>query len=456
MLKAILVSLFCAVLVTGYAQNPCGFSLDEKMRQQLLNYHANKGIPRASKSTLYEIPVQFHIVGNDNGQSYYSYNQLMNDLCELNEKFRPVGFYFYLGGDVKYINSTRYYNHDYNGGYDMMEENNVDGRVNIYMVGDPAGNCGYFSPFRDGVAIRNSCSGRGATTMTHELGHFFSLPHPFDQVIGVEEYVDGSNCSEGGDMFCDTRADYLGYRWQCPYNGSEKDSKGDAYDPDGSIYMSYSNDACQNHFTPEQIDAMHYNILGQRSELPTAAVDTTPLSKSKVLSPVNNEVSGEEVTLRWRKVSGAEGYILQVTYLTVFPNVLTVDTYVKDTSFTKTIAAGRTYRWRVRPIKKGYTCAEFSDTGIFRVEQISGINIVGNEIKVFPNPVRSSETLHMSFETAGPRKFSLYNIAGQKVMETSLEEAKAAVNISGIPAGAYLVKVEDLQQVMEVKLLVTE
>ena len=63
----------------------------------------------------------------------------------------------------------------YAGAY-MFAENNVTNLVNIYFVGDPAGNCGYFSPSGKCHSCGNSCAGTSNTTIAHELGHFFSLP----------------------------------------------------------------------------------------------------------------------------------------------------------------------------------------------------------------------------------------------------------------------------------------
>ena len=43
----------------------------------------------------------------------------------------------------------------------------------------------------------------------HEMGHFFGLlhTHGYSNTVKTDEFVDGSNCNEAGDYFCDTPAD---------------------------------------------------------------------------------------------------------------------------------------------------------------------------------------------------------------------------------------------------------
>lgn len=119
-------------------------------------------------------------------------------------------------------------------GEDMMDENNVDDLLNVYFVSDPAGNCGYFSPSDNGVAVAKSCAMPGGTTIAHEFGHFFSLPHTFyGWEYGIpddedQEWVNGANCNSAADGFCDTPPDYLDYRWNCP-GPLQTDPNGDTF-----------------------------------------------------------------------------------------------------------------------------------------------------------------------------------------------------------------------------------
>ncbi len=179
------------------------------------------------------VPLSIHIVGNDAGAGRYSLDNLFKVICNLNSHFEPAGFYFYIKWPINYIDNSSYYEHTYWDGYQMMNQHNVTNSVNVYFVGDPNGACGYYAYGPDAVAIKNSCAGANSTTLTHELGHFFGLPHTFsgwengNTPWNPELVTRGafSNCNLTGDYFCDTDADYIANRWQCPYSGIKYDAK---------------------------------------------------------------------------------------------------------------------------------------------------------------------------------------------------------------------------------------
>ncbi len=211
------------------------------------------------------LPVQVHVVGTDEGNGYFSRNAVLNAFCTLNADFEQANMQFFLANPINYINNSDYYEHDFDGGFDMMDENNFPNVINCYIVEDPAGNCGYFFPGVDGIALNKGCTQPNDHTWAHEVGHFLSLPHPFRGWEGVEEFdysepaptmwgnrrverLDGSNCGFAGDGFCDTAADYLNYRWSCNSSGEssvqQTDPSGATFFSDGRLFMSYSNSAC--------------------------------------------------------------------------------------------------------------------------------------------------------------------------------------------------------------------
>ena len=170
----------------------------------------------------------------------------------------------------------------------------------------------------------------------HELGHFFNLPHTFDgwedgePNTNQQEKVDGSNCNFAGDGFCDTPPDYAPYRWNCPFTGPFTDPDGVEFYPDGTYYMSYSNDGCQDKFGDDQMAAMNNNLLTQRADLLSGTFPAqVTLGEVDPLTPAPDEtdLAPNYTVLSWTEDPMATGYHVQIALNTAF-TALIVDEYV--------------------------------------------------------------------------------------------------------------------------------
>lgn len=110
----------------------------------------------------------------------------------------------------------------------------------------------------------------GGRTLTHEIGHYLGLFHPFEpegQCSGSE----ASDCLTEGDKVCDTPAESqpnLGC-FSTPGN-SCIDQPCDAPDRPGN-YMNYTDDSCMDHFTLGQAQRMWYTLDSLRPMLFSAA-----------------------------------------------------------------------------------------------------------------------------------------------------------------------------------------
>lgn len=380
------------------AQTNCATEMPDYMLNWLKNYKQNNPGGAAFKSQVVDsviyLPIKVHIAGTNAGGSYYKLNTLFDAFCTLNSQYAPYNWQFYIYGDINYINSDNLNQHT--GNYrSIINSQSVANVVNMFFVDDPNGACGYYSgwggPSSQGyIAIQDgACASPDNSTIAHELGHFFSLPHTFygwegrsstESATFNDERVDGSNCGFSGDYFCDTPADFISDRWQCPYNQNKTDFNGDPYQVDGTLYMSYSNDACTSRFSDEQIDAMNAYLSGQRSYMKAInypgyakITDTTEI----IYPPLNaNNVPANYATLSWTAIPNATHYFLELKYNTPSPSIL-FDTIIQGTSIIMTdLDTYRSYAFRVRAFNPYSTCSPTTNFNLFSTGDTLGFKPV--------------------------------------------------------------------------------
>jgi hypothetical protein len=417
------------------------------------------------------IPLSIHIVGKDDGTGYYKLDHLLTVLCQLNTRYAPVGFYFYMQGPIQYINNTAYYIHDYWNGYNMMTSNNVANTVNLYFVEDPNGACGYYSPAADAIAIGKSCSMPNSTTVTHELGHFFGLPHTFYGWEGGPpanpEKVTrtaGANCSSTGDLFCDTDADYLAARWNCPYTGVKTDVNGDYYHPDSSLYMGYATDACMSRFSNQQIGRLQDNLHNQRSNLLSGSHPTyTTLDTPKVVYPTDSLYANAK-TIKWNKVPGATSYWVKITLGA--STILRQEALTTDTTLLMNfnLVAGYAYRMTVLPLSPMNLCREkplvkdFTYSTSTPALSVSGVTKIDGNISLYPNPASRQVTINLHSVPQGKYTVQLSNVTGQRVQGQTVQhngaDQKVNISLQNLPTGMYILKIAGDNAIWTEKLMI--
>lgn len=213
------------------------------------------------------IKIAFHIVRTSAGTTERQgiETDIKNALVYMNSKYVGANVQFYIC-DINYINNDTYYNFNTSTQSALMQTYNISDAINIYlfntMVNPDGSNVWgytYYPCSPNIIALRQSTMDE-LVTVTHELGHFFRLPHTHDR---GNELVDGSNCATAGDCFCDTPADPnlqfdLYVNENCEYTGTMLDANGDPYNPDVANIMSYARHKCRNHFSPEQLAMVNY------------------------------------------------------------------------------------------------------------------------------------------------------------------------------------------------------
>lgn len=522
MFRALLLTLLAVtgLLAEAAAQNQgwCGTtreSLGLITERLLANKEAYKqGAVQFRNNTVY-VPVTFHLVGRTDGSGVISKRRVMDQLCTLNEDFAEVGIQFYIKDELNYIFNTTVFTNHQNTINSIMSINRDNSSVNIFIpesanqgnMGSPGVILGYNdpNPTRDWLVMSKSEIKKGGSTLTHEIGHWFSLLHPFngwepepyDQaehgnpvtlttapgnslappfgLIPVE-FVNRTNCETSGDFLCDTPPDYnFGFGWpNCNYNAGTLDPNSDLIDVDEGLIMGYFLECSRDeyHFSEEQAAMMlqDYNSLARGYIRSGHTPNLTELNEAPALSfPADNETLGyyNAVNFDWEDIPGADFYLLEIARLNSFTEALVVyEGFVFGSSkVVEGLQGERTYYWRVTPMSHYRACAPSSE--IFQFTTGVAVNTSSNELVerfgLTPNPLSSSQSLIVNLATTSSfaGSLSLQSLAGQQVRNFGRRvfaqgETTVELSLAGLQPGLYLVALDTEKGKIVRKIVVTE
>lgn len=462
MQNKIIIILFYSLLgLFAHAQNNfCETKLSEQQLKNLRNFQQKLELGQVNlqKKAIQYVPLKIHIVGNQQGVGYYQIKQLMQTLCELNERFLPTGFHFYLADSISYINDDELYMGNSDAIWMRSEDYKLQGAVNVFFHGTGMQWCGVYFGGVDVVFIKNSCQGTNATTLTHELGHFFSLPHTFlgwegGDTPGNIEKLDKSNCRNAGDGFCDTKADYVSQRWGCPLAWNLTDPNNVTFKPDSSIYMSYSSDNCQSRFSQEQMLAMQADL--QQRGIASGIADTRLLPSPQKIYPSSNQtqVNAKNVVLQWKKVDGAFAYHLQVARFGAW-EYLNIDKLIYDTMAVVQLYGEWPYAWRIKAFTAANTCSSFGVVDTFTTYEppvgTTEISIL-HHFQLYPNPIKAGEKILI--QSPNVAQIQVFNAIGALVYEQIVNKDfpfQYSINTPGL----YFISVRTEQGLQRKQLLV--
>lgn len=233
----------------------------------------------------FQIPVTVHLVRRSNGVTGMTQANIDAMFVTLNTRYQGTGMQFFQNGATRNIdNDNMYLNTDTQGEINAICNTDlIPDTLNLYLTNNlrtddgpdpdnlPDSLCGMgsftsTSGFQ-AVIIDFACA-TNASTVAHEIGHFFNLFHTHETAHG-SECPDGSNCSNNGDDVCDTPADpdltnlvtpdcaYFGTAMRC----------GQLFNPDPTNVMSYSQKSCRTYFSPGQIARLNNTLFNQRGNL---------------------------------------------------------------------------------------------------------------------------------------------------------------------------------------------
>lgn len=453
---------------------------------------------RNSRAIKY-IPLKLHIVGDNNGNGYVSIDNAMASLCDLNNDFasQDIQFYFKdITNSINYINNTGIYNNGASiSSQSVMWSNKASNCLNIFISPSVQNQvASYYTGAYDFVFLLNQMANGSSSTSSHEVGHFFDLPHTFYGWEGtdVTQYGTGnvpasvggapterfarsgacSNCATAGDGHCDTPADYMSDRANCPFSQGVKDACGVAIDPTESLIMSYYADICVDSFTPEQKNTMAADIIVRGwnsfpSPNPSNAVTGTGMTATY---PTNGSaVPLSDITLTWGAVPGATAYIVTVDrtlFGTPVENIARTIVYGSN-SYTipqALLAQPRTYTWKVKPFNQLSYCGAYA-TFTFNTTLASGMETnfsESAELRILSNPVSSAAAeILVSLPQEMVAGIKLYSMDGKQVANIENVQLFAGDNVqlldvSTLTAGIYMVVVSTEKGSLQQKLVINK
>ncbi len=243
----------------------CGTDFKPEVKKYYNSKHRN-----SNKGAVYQIPVKLHVILASSGFGGLDSATVIDALKEVNVKFYGAGLEFIKCVPINYIKDSDYTYFIKNDSEDICDINDRDNVLNIYFApelvkftsSDTISLCGYayMSGSKDRIIMDNDCADNG-TTLSHEIGHYFSLYHTHEDDFG-DEYVNGANCQTAGDLLCDTPADpklsSSIVNTNCQYTGTDADPLGMQYTPDVKNIMAYGRKSCRELFSALQNDQMNY------------------------------------------------------------------------------------------------------------------------------------------------------------------------------------------------------
>lgn len=317
----------------------------------------------------YDIPVVVHILYHRNGNGNIADTRVHEQIQILNDDFGALSngnIQFHLATEdpdgntstgITRHRSNSWYNDT--GSYASSIGWDTNRYLNIY-TNTAGGNLGYAYVPNGGGVVGSSFDGvrilwrafgytnyapygLGRTT-THEVGHYLGLHHTF------QGGCHSGGCYTAGDLICDTNKE------SAPnYSGCSRSSCSST-DPVQN-FMDYSEDACMDHFTAEQVNRSRCTLANWRSNLWSWEGSTTPNPPSAPASPSPaSSATGVSVntTLSWTAGSGATSYNVYFGTSASPPSAGSVG----GTSYSPgSLANDTTYYWRIESVNSDGTAS---------------------------------------------------------------------------------------------------
>lgn len=510
----ILLMLMIGVHYADAQRGVCGVSTSDQdvLVDQIKTFKKNLPNLEMRRSEDRFVSLAFTRIGRTDGSGKVRKSAILNQVARMNVDFEETGIQFYLASvdEIGFeLNSNTLYN-GVRGAGSVLNAREIANSINIFVaesdVVPPGPNdpptprtLGFWTPQFDHLFLRIDEAEANTATLSHEIGHFFSLVHThrgwdsaacnrnpdtgqWDESIhgnplrsgtspgGVPvERADGSNCDTAGDLLCDTPADYnfgLTNPSNCVFSRNQADHNGDQVDPQEENYMGYFIGCAQYIFSPMQQEMMlsSYESSG-RNYIRTGytPVNDELVGTTTMISPENREQLDyyDQIEMIWEEVEGATHYLIEMNansvgfeedFITTEPRLF-LDELEPDTR----------YSFRIYPYNEGntdfgsvpfqrFTTGNLS-VGVRDVEAIDKLNI-------YPNPLEQGQTLNLSLSArnAFEAQVRITALDGSVVYEqpASFREGSNVqkINTQDISSGLFIISIETPQGVSQQKVII--
>ncbi len=415
---------------------------------------------------LHTIPVQAHIIRNNNGVGGISMSEIEAAMVIVNQRYAPNNMFFEMCAAPNYIDSDALYYFGFGPNstteVGMAIANQVANVVNVYFAPNLS-YCGwaYFPSAqafgRDWIVMNNICVNNGST-FAHEFGHYFNLYHTHSTAGGAENVTRNGNsschnCSTAGDGLCDTPADpVLGCfanvnSVTCNYTRNATDNCGQTYTPPTTNIMSYSCKHCRTDFTQGQLDRILTSYLYDRAYLDASICANTSCIANHNLQSPNDDIS-TGTTIKYEASN-------TITATNIIQNGADA---IYDAANEITLNAGFSAESGATALMVIEGCG-----GVYKTSENtnSGINELVEEIafQTYPNPFSSTSTIEFELPTATAVYVQIYNSSGQLIAALANGETynsgKHQLNFDAndLPIGMYICQLKINNEVQTKKML---
>jgi len=280
--------------IQGIAQD-CGTVPTESEQAYINNmeYTATRAIMNETQGII-DIPVQFHVLRQNEGNGGLRADFLMEQIKHLNDIYLSANIRFIHPDTIHYIDNTQFYSLEIASlGEEAIFADQFDlpNKLNVYCLEHLmyAGLAYMPQKSQELRVLMNNIGFEYESTFPHEIGHFFGLYHTHmssidlsknRKIIEPTHREDKDNngirdCHETGDYCCDTPADpNIGLSSVKPFITancqliSPITIEGKEYNPPITNLMSYNpNKKCRTELTKEQAARVALFVKQERKTL---------------------------------------------------------------------------------------------------------------------------------------------------------------------------------------------